>query len=72
MNLYDGTGDPWAGHARLNGSDAGFVRTKLSESMENFGTDPPIGSIIMIIFCNILEFVNVGMTLILELFVYNP
>ena len=43
-DLKEGTGDPCAGHERLNGRAAGFVRVKLSESIENFGTDPPIGS----------------------------
>ena len=43
--LYEGTGDPWAGHERLNGLlDASF-RLELVSLPENFGVDPPTGSI---------------------------
>ena len=41
----EGTGDPWAGHERLNGLlDASF-RLELVSLPENFGVDPPTGSI---------------------------
>ena len=43
--LYEGTGDPWAGQDRLNGLlDASF-RLELVSLPENFGVDPPTGSI---------------------------
>ena len=43
-DLYDGTGDPWAGQERLNGSFEAFFREKLVSSPLNFGADPPTGS----------------------------
>ena len=43
--LYEGTGDPWAGQERLNGLlDASF-RLELVSLPENFGVDPPTGTI---------------------------
>ena len=43
-DLNDGTGDPWAGHERLNGLLAAFLTVELMDSPENFGEDPPTGS----------------------------
>ena len=43
-DLYDGTGDPWAGHERLKGLLAAFLNVELMDSPENFGEDPPTGS----------------------------
>ena len=43
-NLNDGTGDPWAGHDKLNTS-ACLILIRFNTALpENFGTDPPIGS----------------------------
>ena len=43
--LYEGTGDPWAGQARLNGLLDSSFRLELVSLPENFGVDPPTGSI---------------------------
>ena len=43
--LYEGTGDPWAGQARLNGLSDSSFRLELVSLPENFGVDPPTGSI---------------------------
>ena len=43
--LYEGTGDPWAGQARLNGFLDSSFRLELVSLPENFGVDPPTGSI---------------------------
>ena len=45
LNLYEGTGDPWAGQERLKGLFAASLRLKLVSLPENFGVDPPTGSI---------------------------
>ena len=45
INLYEGTGDPCAGQARLNGCKAGLATLELDCSTENLGADPPIGSV---------------------------
>ena len=43
-DLYDGTGDPWAGQDRLKGLLAAFLRVELMDSAENLGEEPPTGS----------------------------
>ena len=43
-NLYAGTGDPCAGHERLNGCVAAFSIVKPLNSPENLGWEPPTGS----------------------------
>ena len=43
-DLYDGTGDPWAGQERLNGSYEAFSSVELFSSPLNFGAEPPTGS----------------------------
>ena len=43
-DLYDGTGDPWAGQERLKGSFDAFSNVELFSSALNFGADPPTGS----------------------------
>ena len=44
-NLYDGTGDPWAGQLQLNGELIPTLNEpRVSELDENLGDDVPIGS----------------------------
>ena len=43
-NLEEGTGDPWAGHDRLNADDEDLMTPEEARSVENFGADPPTGS----------------------------
>ena len=43
-DLYDGTGDPWAGHDRLVGWYDAFSMVPPFSSPENLGADPPTGS----------------------------
>ena len=43
-DLYDGTGEPCAGHVKLNESNRSRVRLVILVSSENLGLDPPIGS----------------------------
>ena len=43
-NLYEGTGEPWAGQDKLKEKSDFLKKVELFESAENFGADPPIGS----------------------------
>ena len=50
-NLWDGTGDPWAGQLKLNGELIPTLNEpRVSELDENLGDDVPIGSEIQHLF----------------------
>ena len=42
--LNEGTGDPCAGHERLNETSASVKSMEPFDTPANFGEDPPIGS----------------------------